>query len=121
MQALQQTAQQRGVGCPAAPPSCRVGWQRLPLAAHRPPAEQQLVAPAWRVVARATGSDSDDLHENKLGPNVAAGIKDVKDGLTWRPATVIRNECVARVGCWVCADVTTPCDSSSGACCLSPP
>lgn len=37
-------------------------------------------------------SDSDEAHENKLGPNVAAGIKDVKEGLTWRTATVIRNE-----------------------------
>lgn len=36
--------------------------------------------------------DPDELHENKLGPNVAAGIKDVKEGLTWKTATVIRNE-----------------------------
>lgn len=36
--------------------------------------------------------DPDELHENKLGPNVAAGIKDVRTSLTWRPATVIKNE-----------------------------
>jgi hypothetical protein len=43
------------------------------------------------VVARSS-VDPDELHENKLGPNVAAGIKDVKNTLSWRPATVIRNE-----------------------------
>lgn len=37
-------------------------------------------------------ADPDDLHETKLGPNVAAGIKDVKERLQWSPATVIRNE-----------------------------
>lgn len=43
------------------------------------------------VVVRSS-TDPDDLHETKLGPNVAAGIKDVKERLTWSPATVIRNE-----------------------------
>lgn len=44
-----------------------------------------------QLVARSS-VDPDELHENKLGPNVAAGIKDVKNTLSWRPATVIRNE-----------------------------
>ena len=46
---------------------------------------------AQQLVVRSS-VDPDELHENKLGPNVAAGIKDVKTSLTWRPATVIRNE-----------------------------
>lgn len=45
-----------------------------------------------RVLVARSSVDPDELHENKLGPNVAAGIKDVKNTLTWRPATVIRNE-----------------------------
>lgn len=48
---------------------------------------------AQHVVARSA-VDPDELHETKLGPNVAAGIKEVKEGLTWKTATVIRNECV---------------------------
>jgi hypothetical protein len=44
-----------------------------------------------RLLVRCS-ADPDDLHEAKLGPNVAAGIKDVKENLTWSPATVIRNE-----------------------------
>lgn len=43
-------------------------------------------------LAVRSSADPDDLHETKLGPNVAAGIKDVKEGLQWSPATVIRNE-----------------------------
>lgn len=44
----------------------------------------------WR---RPVNSD-DELHETKLGPDVATGIKEVKEGLRWSAATVIRNECV---------------------------
>lgn len=48
-----------------------------------------------RSVIAASAADPDKLHEEKLGPNVAAGIKDVKENrLTWSPATVIRNEAV---------------------------
>eukprot|EP00879_Flechtneria_rotunda_P026022 GHRR01027696.1.p1 GENE.GHRR01027696.1~~GHRR01027696.1.p1 ORF type:complete len:252 (+),score=27.77 GHRR01027696.1:140-895(+) len=51
--------------------------------------------PGSRKAAQVRSSaDPDDLHETKLGPNVAAGIKDVKERLTWSPATVLRNEAV---------------------------
>lgn len=51
-------------------------------------------------------ADSDDLQPTRLGPNVAASIKDVKERLTWSPATVIRNECVALLSNGhVCSDV----------------
>lgn len=68
-------------------------------AAHAPAAAPQ---PAVRGRARPPGrrgrllvrssADPDGLHEAKLGPNVAAGRKEVKEKLTWGPATVIRNE-----------------------------
>ena len=43
-----------------------------------------------RTLARS--SNDDELQEIKLGPNVTAGIREVKEGLAWSPATVTRNE-----------------------------
>jgi hypothetical protein len=40
----------------------------------------------------ARSSNDDELQEIKLGPNVTAGIREVKEGLAWSPATVTRNE-----------------------------
>uniref|UniRef100_A0A383VD77 FAD-binding FR-type domain-containing protein n=1 Tax=Tetradesmus obliquus TaxID=3088 RepID=A0A383VD77_TETOB len=50
--------------------------------------------PARPEVAVRSSVDPDELHEAKLGPNVVAGIREVKEKLTWSPATVIRNEAI---------------------------
>ncbi|KAF6262076.1 hypothetical protein COO60DRAFT_1699496 [Scenedesmus sp. NREL 46B-D3] len=50
--------------------------------------------PARLGVAVRSSVDPDELHEAKLGPNVVAGIREVKEKLTWSPATVIRNEAI---------------------------
>jgi hypothetical protein len=92
-----------------APAPCRVPCRQLqrpagaahnsavagvsPLPLHPAPCAAAGCSRGQLLLVRAS-LDPDDIHETKLGPNVAAGIKDVKDGLTWRPATVIRNECV---------------------------
>lgn len=44
-------------------------------------------------VTRASASD-EDMPEAKLGPNVAAGIRDVQRSLEWRMATVTRNDAI---------------------------
>lgn len=44
--------------------------------------------------APVRASEEDSLHEAKLGPNVVAGIKEVKESLQWWTATVMRNEAV---------------------------
>lgn len=41
---------------------------------------------------RASSSDDAEVQEGKLGPNVAAGIRDVQHSLEWRTATVMRND-----------------------------
>ena len=41
---------------------------------------------------RTHSTDDDKLHETKLGPNVLAGIKEVKENTKWAAATVIKNE-----------------------------
>ena len=48
-------------------------------------------APCERGLVACYASE-DELHETKLGPNVASGIKEVKEKLTWSSATVVRNE-----------------------------
>eukprot|EP00878_Enallax_costatus_P008536 GHUV01008924.1.p1 GENE.GHUV01008924.1~~GHUV01008924.1.p1 ORF type:complete len:243 (+),score=14.53 GHUV01008924.1:144-872(+) len=63
------------------PHVCRVVSSRRCLARHRKAS----------TVVRSS-ADPDDLHETKLGPNVAAGINDVKKRLQWSPGTVIRND-----------------------------
>lgn len=45
------------------------------------------------VAARASADeDAPRSGAEQLGPDVAAGIRDVQDNLAWRPATVTRNE-----------------------------
>ena len=61
---------------------------------HRSSTQQTTPLSRGKQLVARSSVDPDELHENKLGPNVAAGIKDVKNSLTWRTATVIRNECV---------------------------
>jgi hypothetical protein len=38
------------------------------------------------------------MPESKLGPNVAAGIRDVQQSLEWRTATVMRNDAISLDG-----------------------
>jgi hypothetical protein len=45
-----------------------------------------------RVGIKQKATDEDDLQENKLGPNVLAGIREVKANTKWTAATVIKNE-----------------------------
>lgn len=42
--------------------------------------------------AAAAASEPEDAPEVKLGPNVAAGIREVQGSLDWRRATVTRND-----------------------------
>lgn len=53
---------------------------------HHPRLRGSLIAP------RASSADDESLPEPRLGPNVAAGIKDVQQSLEWRTATVTRND-----------------------------
>jgi hypothetical protein len=71
------------------------------------PIKNTLCGPSWLRNAPcerglvACYASEDELHETKLGPNVASGIKEVKEKLTWSPATVMRNECAQQCACWL--------------------
>jgi hypothetical protein len=75
---------------------CTLAGAATSPAAPRSPAR---VPPCARrgVVAHAAASD-DDQPEPKLGPNVAAGIRDVQKRLEWRAATVTRNDAASLDG-----------------------
>ncbi|KIY96852.1 hypothetical protein MNEG_11111 [Monoraphidium neglectum] len=47
---------------------------------------------------RASAGEEGDMPESKLGPNVAAGIRDVQQSLEWRTATVMRNDAISLDG-----------------------
>lgn len=51
-----------------------------------------------RPAVHVRSTEDENLHEAKLGPNVLAGIKDVKEHLKWLSATVIRNDAVSLDG-----------------------
>eukprot|EP00877_Chromochloris_zofingiensis_P009122 jgi/Chrzof1/4463/Cz14g14060.t1 len=63
-------------------------------ACHRHPCQHSSRTLQSKRHTRVASAENDELHETKLGPNVAAGIKDVKESLTWSTATVTRNEAV---------------------------
>ncbi|KAG2429604.1 hypothetical protein HXX76_010837 [Chlamydomonas incerta] len=41
---------------------------------------------------RGGSQDDMDIHETKLGPNVIASVKDLKSGVKWGTATIVRND-----------------------------
>lgn len=51
-----------------------------------------------RTLVVTCSKDDEKLHESKLGPNVLAGVKELKENIKWTPATVIRNDAVSLDG-----------------------
>jgi len=82
--------------------SVRPAAAHAPLRHHAPHAQQQHPQQQQRwhhprlrgslIAPRASSADDESLPEPRLGPNVAAGIKDVQQSLEWRTATVTRND-----------------------------
>ena len=79
--------------CASIPALCRPGGARR-CAGSGQPWRIELHQPHRRSrrAPLARSSNDDELQEIKLGPNVTAGIREVKEGLAWSPATVTRNE-----------------------------
>jgi hypothetical protein len=76
-------AQQRLVRHPISPgirPPCASSHGRHRLAGQR--------------IVLVRSGEEDKQQENKLGPNVLAGIKEVKENTRWTAGTIIKNECV---------------------------
>lgn len=64
---------------------------------------------------RASSADDPSASGERLGPNVAAGIRDVQQSLEWRTATVTRNDAVSLDGSQRLLHLSVPDDVSAPA------
>jgi hypothetical protein len=104
----------RGLGHPPVAAAARGPTAAVTTSAAAAPRFAPAAAARTRVLAHAA-NDDDSLPEPKLGPNVAAGIRDVQRSLEWRTATVTRNDALNLDGGQRLLHLSVTDDVSSGA------